>query len=241
MKQLLKSSVMLIASIMLFTAVVYAWFSLSNENKVQPISQNVIERNINTEIEYGINGGGYESFENPADLNAYLSALNPGDAIDIRVTIANDNMIGTPDVPIDIMLYNIRASETEEIYDLTDFFALENGTITLTWYASIEDYNLDNAYLVQDISVTAIDTNTIDYIGVPLDNYRLSNLFNHYMDGETLVIENNIDILDTAMVSQHIVVIEFSISFDPYTPDEGLGFQDGELLIDGLYTMLDEE
>ncbi len=241
MRQLLKSSAMLITSIMLFTAVVYAWFSLSNENKVQPISQNVIERNINTEVEYGINGGGYESFENSADLNAYLSALNPGDSIDVRVTIANENMVGTPDVALDIMLYNIRASETEEIYDLTDFFALENGTITLTWYATIEDYNLNNSYLIQEITVNQIDSNTIDYVGVPLDNNRLSNLFNHYMDGETLVVENNIDILDTQMISQHIVVIEFSISFDPYTPDQGLGFQDGELLIDGLYTILGDE
>ncbi len=241
MRQLLKSSVMLITSIMLFTAVVYAWFTISNDNKVQPVSQNIIERNINTEVEYGINGGGYESFENPADLNAYLSALNPGDAIDIRVTIANDNMVGTPDVALDIMLYNIRASETEEIYDLTDFFALENGTITLTWYANIDEYNIDNPYLVQDVVISQIDTNTIDYIGVPLDNNRLSNLFNHYMDGETLVTENNIDILDTSMISQHIVVIEFSISFDPYTPDQGLGFQDGELLIDGLYTVLGDE
>jgi hypothetical protein len=36
-------------------------------------------------------------------------------------------------------------------------------------------------------------------------------------------------------------VIEFSIGFDPYTPDEGLGFQNGELLIDGLYTFFGDE
>ena len=68
----------------------------------------------------------------------------------------------------------------------------------------------------------------------------MSNLFDYYMDGGNMVIENNINVFESTIASQHIVVIDFSIGLDPYTPDQGVGFQDGELLIDGLYSLIKE-
>lgn len=53
MRQLIKSSVMLITSIMLFTAVVYAWFAMSNTNEVQPLSATLTDGSpIAYEIKY---------------------------------------------------------------------------------------------------------------------------------------------------------------------------------------------
>lgn len=240
MKQLLKASIMFIASLTLFTAVVYAWFTNSNFSNIQPINQSVIQRNVDMEVAFGINGGGYESFDEPSEINAYLSAMNPGDYINIRVTIQNTNDLSVEDMLLEIMLNNIHATNTDEPYDLTDFFFIENGTISLSWYDSFQSLNLDQSYQNQNVLISQIDENIIDYIGVPLESYRLSNLFNHYLDGETLIVENDITILNTELPSQHLVVVEFSIGLDPYTPDSGLGFQDGELFIDGLYTFFSE-
>lgn len=240
MKHLLKASIMLIASLALFTAVVFAWFTNSNYSNIQPVNAQMIERNLDMDIEFGINGGGYQSFDQPADINAYLSAMNPGDLINIKVIILNSNSISSPDLIVNIMLKNIRATETDEPYDLTHFFYLENGTIDLTWYQSIQDYYDLNSYNSQSILIDQIDNTSIDYIGIPLESYRLSNVFNHHMDGEELVVENNINILQTVLPSQQLIVVEFSIGLDPYTPDVGLGIQNGELLIDGLYTYIND-
>jgi len=240
MKQLLKATIMFIASLTLFTAVVYAWFSNSNYSNIQPMNAQTIERNLDMDIEFGINGGGYSSFDNPADINAYLSAMKAGDLINIRVVILNSNSLASPDLDLSIMLFNIRASETSALYDLTDYFYLENGTINLTWYQNINEYYAENPYSTQSILIDQINEAQVDYIGVPLQSYRLSNIFNHYMDGEDMIIENNIDVLETTIASQELIIVEFSLGLDAYAPDDEIGIQNGELLIDGLYTFFEE-
>jgi hypothetical protein len=240
MKQLLKATVMFIASLTLLTAVIYAWFTNSNYSIIQPINNQVIQRNVDMEVQFGINGGGYESFNEPAEINAYLMAMNPGDFINIKVIIHNTNDVAIPDMLLEIMMNNIRATDTSDTYNLTDFYYIENGTIYLTWYDSPQSYELETSYQTQSVLLSQIDEASIDYIGVPLESYRLSNMFNHYMDGETMIIDNDITILNTTLVSQHLIVVEFSLGLDPYTPDTGVGFQDGELFIDGLYTFFGE-
>lgn len=235
MRQLLKTTIMFISSLLLFAAVVYAWFTNTNTSILQPTSVNVINRNVDLDVEYGINGGGYESFDEPANINAYLSALAPGDRLDLRVTIQNTNAELSPDMQLQIMMRNIRASQTTEAYDLTDFFYLYDGKIDLTWYASYEDFITSNSYQQQTIYPSLINNDSIDYLGLPLEMYRLSNLFRMMVDGENTIIQNDIEILETTLASKHIIVVTFSIAFDPYTPDMGVGFQDGELFIDGLY------
>ena len=240
MKQLLKATVMFIASLTLLTAVIYAWFSNSNYSDIQPMNAQTIERNLDMDIEFGINGGGYSSFEDSADINAYLSAMNAGDLINIRVVILNSNSLASPDLDLNIMLFNIRASETTSLYDLTDYFYLDNGTINLTWYHSINEYYAENSYSTQSILIDQINEAQVDYIGLPLHSYRLSNIFNHYMDGENLIIENNIGVLETTIASQELIIVEFSLGLDAYAPEDEIGIQNGELLIDGLYTFFEE-
>lgn len=240
MKQMVLAVIMLISSIFMFAAVVYAWFTLSNENTVQPVSASVIERSVEIDMAYGKNGGSYESFDEPADINAYLNSSLPGDTIQLRLTIENANTLGTPDMNLDITLMNIRASESDSEYDLTDFFFISSGSVTLTWYASRIDMEAENSYLVQEILLDRIDESTIDYLGVPLNDYRFSNIFDTEMNGEELEIINNVGILESTPIGAgYLVVIEFTIGFDGYTPDQGTGFQDGELLIDGLYTLFE--
>lgn len=240
MKQLVKATIMFIASLSLFTAVVYAWFTNSNESNIQPVNASMIERNIDMDIDFGINGGGYQNFDQPADINAFLSTMQAGDQINIRVTIQNSNTIATPDMLLNIMLFNIRASESDIAYDLMDFFYIVDGTMNLSWYYNLEDYHAKNHYQTQSILLAQIDETLIEYVGVSLESYRLSNVLNHYMDGDNLVIENNITILETAIASQQIIVVEFSIGLDGYTPSFGTGIQNGELLIDGIYTLFEQ-
>ena len=53
MRQMLKSVVMLITSILLFTAVVYAWFTISNDSKIQQASINITDGfSFDYEIKY---------------------------------------------------------------------------------------------------------------------------------------------------------------------------------------------
>ena len=240
MRKVLSSLIMFISAFSLFVTVVYAWYAISTENQVQPVSLEVMKTNVDLDVEYGKNGGSYESFNEPAEINAYLRSILPGDSIDIRVTVANYNELGSPDMEVAIKLLNIRSSETDHIYDMTDFFSLENANIELTWYDSLSNYTSGIFYQEQNVLITPIDESVIMYQGLPLETYRLSNLFDHYDDQGSLVVENNISILEsTPIPSQHILVIEFSFILDAYTPDQG-GFQDGELLIDGLYSELDQ-
>ncbi|BCR36240.1 hypothetical protein [Mariniplasma anaerobium] len=240
MKEIIKSTIVILITIALFSTAVYAWFSLSNESNLQEVNTEVVKRELNLDIEYGINGGGYNSFNEPATLNAYLSSMLPGDSINIRVIVENSNLIGDPDMSIDIVLDNIRAAQTDIEYDLTDFFYIDNGIVTLTWYASSQDFIDNTYYLEDDISLDVIDGTDIEYLGYNLEEYRINNLYDYYMDGENMIIDNNITVFESNIASQHILTIEFSISLDPYTPDEGTGFQDGELLIDGLYSLINE-
>jgi hypothetical protein len=241
MRKIIPSLALFIAAFALFSTVVYAWFALSSQNDVEPVSLEVIDSDVDLTVEYGRNGGSYESFNDPADLNAYLSSTLPGDMINIKVTVANNNPTIAPDMLIALELLNIRSSETDIIYDLTDFFFLENANIKLTWYENLTELSVNNPYLIQNIELTPMDPTIINYQGIDLETYRLSNMFNHYEEGELTIIENNISILgETPLPSQHILVIEFNIGLDAYTPDQG-GFQNGELLIDGLYSLMDQE
>lgn len=240
MKKVIVSLISFLSSIMLLTAVVFAWFTITNENNIQEVSNNVVDSQVDLDIEYGINGGDYVAFNNPADLNSYLHSLLPGDQIDIRVVVQNFAAPTDPNLDIDITLMNIRASETGSLYDLTDFFYIDSGTIHLNWYASsIEFYN-ENPYLTENIMLDQINSNIITYQGVDLNPYRFSNVFDYQMDGENMIIDNNVNILNaTPLPSGQLITIEFSIGFDAYTPDQGIGFQDGELSIDGLYTLFE--
>jgi hypothetical protein len=232
---------MFIIAFALFSTVVYAWFTNTTENHIEPVNVDLMKRDVELDIEYGRNGGSYNSFEEPADLNSYLSNSLPADYVSIRVTIKNNNDVLSPDMLLELSLKNVRATESDIPFDLTDFFYIENANIKLSWYSSLIDYENETSYLIQNIGLDTISNDVIHYQGLPLENYRLSNLFDYTLDGENLVIENNISILEpTYIASQHILVVEFIIGFDAYTPNEGLGIQNGELLIDGLYSYLDE-
>jgi hypothetical protein len=241
MKEIIKSTLILLITIAIFSTAVFAWFSLSNDSDIQEVNADIVQRAINLDIEYGINGGGYNSFDEPATLNAYLSSMLPGDSINIRVIVENSNLIGDPDMQIEIILDNIRASETDIEYDLTDFFFIENGIIILTWYASSQDFINNNSYAVNNIALDLIDATPIEYLGYDLEPYRINNLFDFYMSGEDIIVNNDITVYESNIASQNIVTIEFSITLDPFTPDFGTGFQNGELLIDGLYSLINEE
>jgi len=239
MRAVIVSLISFIMAFLLFATAVYAWFTISSENEIKNVDLNTIKRDVNLDIEYGKNGGSYESFNLPAELNAYLQSSLPGDLIYIRVTVENFNPVSSPDVLIEMELLNILSSETDIEYDLTDFFYIMDGMIELTWYHSIEDFQIDNSYLTQNIFLNRINDTEVIYQGIALESYRMSNLFNQVLINEELTVENNIRILDgTPLPSGGIVVIKFIIGFDAYTPNVG-GFQDGELGVDGLYSFLD--
>lgn len=237
MKTLPSTLLMFIASLMLFFAVVYAWFTITDVNVIQPLSQGIIERDVQMDILYGMNGGGYESFDEPAQINAFLNGMMPGDRLDIQVIIQNNNPIGTPDILLFIKMMNIRASFSESEYDLTDYFFLLEREITLTWYDSDEDYQENLPSLIQVLTLNALDDSEIVVLGKPLYESRLSNLFHQNTQD---VIENDIHILNTQLATGKILVITFSIGLDPYTPGTVWGLQHGSLFIDGLYASFAE-
>lgn len=240
MKHVISSLAMFIASFILLIGVVFAWFTMTNETDIRPFSNSVVERDINIGLEYGINGGSYFSFDEPADINAFLNNMLPADMLNLRITVENTNAIGAEDMTIDIMLQNVRSSETDIVYNLTDFFYINQGKITVTWYDNLIDYANNTPSQIQEITLNRFSSDVIDYMGYPLEMDRLSNLMVRNWVNDEWVIENNIEILNTTFSSGQFLVIEFSIGFDPYTPDTGIGLQNGELLIDGLYTFFGE-
>jgi hypothetical protein len=83
----------------------------------------------------------------------HFNNMIPGDTIDLRVTVENTNAIGAEDMTIDIMLNNIRSTDTEIEYDLTDFFYIYAGIITVTWYDNLADYMSNTPLQVQQITL----------------------------------------------------------------------------------------
>lgn len=238
MKKMIQSIIIFLTTIMLFSALVFAWFTITYQSDIQEASYNVIRRDVNLNVEFGKNGGSYNSFDEPAEINAYLQSTLPGDIINIRVTIVNTNPIGQPDMDVIIELDNIRSSLIDGDYDLTDFFYIEDFEVHLIWYENMTQYEFDIPLQTQTIILNQLNEDTLIYQGLPLYNERMSNLF--YMqdiEGEMTLI-NNIPITQTVLQSQQILVVQFNIGFDPYTPSDG-GFQDAELLIDGLYVFIE--
>jgi hypothetical protein len=240
MKRLVQSVIFLITSTLLLSAALFAWFTNSLESNIRPISGSVIKREINFDVAYGKNGGGYQNFIDPADINAYLRALVPGDSVDIKVVILNSNNPSDPALNLSIKLFNIRASETEVPYNLLDFYHIKDRTVKLTWYDSMADYVALNVGGTLDILLEMNDPTSVIYKGLPLEDGRLRNLFDSYVnDQDETIYEPHISIYDGQIPSGAVFVIEFSFLLDLYTPN-GVGFHDGELKIDGLYSFYDE-
>lgn len=240
MRSMIQSVIFLITSILLLSAVVFAWFSITQESSIQPISANVIRRDIDFDVAYGKNGGSYVDFNDPADINAFLKGFAAGDTLNIRVIVENKNLISDPDLPLSVRLFNIRSTETEIEYDLLDFYSLQDQTVYLTWYENLAQYDYENPYATNSIVLDIIDPTEVIYDGVALMPSRISNMLDYYINEfDEIVKENNISIFEGTIASKEILVIEFAFYLDPYTP-EGLGFENGELLIDGLYSFFGE-
>ena len=238
MKKMMLSLATFLLIFMLFATLVYSWFTITYEHQVQPVSYDVIRRDVDLNVDFGKNGGSYNSFDEPSEINAYLQNTLPGDIINIRVTVQNSNPIGQSDVDLIIELMNIRSSFIDGDYDLTDFFYIENSEVILTWYDSLTDYEYNNSSGVQIITLDQLSEDIITFQGIPLYNERISNLFQMIeIEGEMTLV-NNIPIIETTIASLQVLVIQFNIGFDLYTPSVG-GYQDAELLIDGLYVYVE--
>ena len=77
MKQMLKSVIMLITSILLFTAVVYAWFTISNDSYIRPIDIGITnEFDYDYEIKYYTKDYVYRYNQNTQTIEVYHAATS---------------------------------------------------------------------------------------------------------------------------------------------------------------------
>lgn len=205
------SIIMLVLSLLVFTASSFAWFALSDAARVDPFVVEV--NNYDAEITFQIskNGGAYQSLNTQASIAAFMAKSVPSDYYSFNISIENAS---STKVTASIYFNDITSQTTNPSFDMRDVYYITGGTITL------------------NASTTPIAVNSSTPVtehGQLLSNYRLSNI----IDGS-----NDIAIIDNLEVALGgTVFIEFGLTFQAET--EHIEYQAGILTIGGLYVVFD--
>lgn len=205
------SIVMLVLSLLVFTASSFAWFALSDAARVDPFVVEV--NNYDAEITFQIskNGGAFQNLTTQASIAAFMAKSLPSDYYNFNVSIENAS---STKVTASIYFNDITSHTTNPNFDMRDVFFITGGTITL------------------NASTTPVPVNSSTPVtkhGVLLSNFRLSNIING---------SNDITIIDDLEIALGgTVFIEFGLTFQSET--EHIEYQAGILTIGGLYVVFD--
>lgn len=210
-KSMSVSVIMLVLSLLVFTASSFAWFALSDSARVDPFVVEV--NNYEAEITFQIskNGGPFLSKNTQSEIADFMSKSLPSDYYDFIIAIENAS---STKVTASIYFNDITSQTNDPSYDMRDVFFVTNGSIKVS--ASTHPIIVNSS-------------TPVTKHGQLLENHRLSNIID--ASNDFLIIEE-LDVL----LSQ-TVFIEFSLTFQSTTED--IKYQAGTLTIGGLYVVFD--
>lgn len=210
-KSMSVSLIMLVLSLLLFTASSFAWFALSDAAKVDPFIVEVNEYEADIVFQISKNGGEPQTLITQSEIAQFLANSVPSDYFDFVITVEN---LSSTHVSASIYFNDILSTTSDNNYDMRDVFLITDGLLSV---------NASTNPIPQN------DPTAVTKYGQLLSNYRLSNLIDGSND---FMIIQEINIPIGAKV-----FIQFGLTYHETT--EHIAYQGGILTIGGLYVVFD--
>lgn len=204
--KIISSVLSLILVLLILGATVFAWFTLSNQSKVESVLFEVNNYDLKLKMEVKKNNGQFTILSTKDEMATFFSNIVPNDILYFRLTLTNTSK---NDLNYDVTLKNITSSNNLEEYDMLNVLYLVDGKIIL-----------DN----QEIYVDKKSEDSIILFGQELNPYRFNNIVDDYFDLNLCSNQN--------IVPNEVEVIEYALSYDYNT--SALGYQEGIFTIGSI-------
>lgn len=206
-KKVLGSLMSFALTILIFSATIFAWITLSEQASIDDFVLNVNELKSDIELKIKKNNGDFVDIKNQEDFNALITNALPSDTYLFNLVITNKS---TRSSSIKIALYDIDYINVNNDYDMRNVFYLQDGLISL------------NGALQQFLEPIAEEPGEVH-------NQEL-NLFNL----NNLIVNRSIVLLDNYFLEiDQELMVEFTIVYDQNTSAKE--YQDGKLSISAIY------
>lgn len=210
-KSMSVSIIMLVLSLLVFTASSFAWFALSDAAKVDSFIVEVNEYEADIVFQISKNGGTPQTLITQSEIAQFLSNSVPSDYFDFLITVEN---LSSTHVTASIYFNDIISTTSDSNYDMRDVFLITDGLLTINASTNPVPQN---------------STSPVTKYGQLLSNNRLSNLIDASND---FMIIDEID-----LTIGQTVFIEFGLTYHETTAQ--MAYQGGILTIGGLYVVFD--
>lgn len=180
-------------SIILLTAVVFAWMTLSQNASIDDFLSISSDYDTEVDLYVGKNGTKFESIKTKEDVERIFINTVPGDEYFFRLKIKNKS---TEKIKVTIKMEDISSSKNEVGYDMRDVFYIKDGKIII-------NENINNVIVLPVNSEE--DSLVNDQI---LNKYNINNL-----------IQNNVIILvdEYSLQIEAEFFVDFIIVYDENT------------------------
>lgn len=177
-KELTKSLILLSISLVLLATTVFAWFAISSSNKIDEFALNSTSYKMELSLEVKLNNGTYTLISTKKQMDELFSNAIPSDVFSFKLNI---NYLGSDDLNVDILLYNIADSELLEWFYIKDFVSVYSINQLLT-EIDLKDKTLNelrdsnkNVILLNNLTLEVNSIKTIEFSLVFNENSEVQN------------------------------------------------------------------
>ncbi|MFA5561007.1 MAG: hypothetical protein WC964_04450 [Acholeplasmataceae bacterium] len=200
----------ILVSLLTLSTVVYAWFSLTETNRVQQFTSNAVDYGaiMSFEVKKGEDGE-YVTIDTIDDMHSFFGQTVPSDEIIFRIQVENKSSRA---VSVNSVIKNMGSLTENTNFYMLDVFYLEDGRIKLN--DEYQFYEVDETQAIKH--------------GQILNPYRFSNLVDD---------DNNFTLIDEYPLElDGLLVIEFKIVYDSNTTH--IGYHFGTFIFNSIFVEL---
>lgn len=177
--ELLKSLILLLISLIVLAATVIAWFAVSSTNKVDDFLLNSTSYKMELTLEVKVNENEYTLISTKEQMDQLFSNAIPSDTLKFKIGI---NYLGSKDLVVDILLYNITDSELLEWFYIKDMVSVYNDLNDLESSKDFQNKSLEelrdsnkNVMLFNDLTLEVNSNKHIEFSLVFNENSEVQN------------------------------------------------------------------
>lgn len=177
--ELLKSLILLLVSLIVLAATVIAWFAVSSTNKVDDFLLNSTSYKMELTLEVKVNENEYTLISTKEQMDQLFSNAIPSDTLKFKIGI---NYLGSKDLVVDILLYNITDSELLEWFYIKDMVSVYNDLNDLESSKDFQNKSLEelrdsnkNVMLFNDLTLEVNSNKHIEFSLVFNENSEVQN------------------------------------------------------------------
>lgn len=177
--ELLKSLILLLISLIVLAATVIAWFAVSSTNKVDDFLLNSTSYKMELTLEVKVNENEYTLISTKEQMDQLFSNAIPSDTFKFKIGI---NYLGSKDLVVDILLYNITDSELLEWFYIKDMVSVYNDLNDLESSKDFQNKSLEelrdsnkNVMLFNDLTLEVNSNKHIEFSLVFNENSEVQN------------------------------------------------------------------